>query len=133
MMVVRSTREGRLGTDPKPKPTGGWTARRVPRSRPARVASAAMRVQIMGAVPLAASAAGTATGAGSRQQSARGEVQQASPPGGSGQPDRRQPEQPAQEGAASDGNESCRGPAWTVQHEPARRALQGTTWTSWNR
>ena len=31
MMVVRWTRDGRAGTEPTPKPTGGWTAPSVPR------------------------------------------------------------------------------------------------------
>jgi hypothetical protein len=61
-------------------------------------------VQIPGAVPLAASVTGPATGVDSWQRPASGEIQQGRPPGGSGQP-----EQPAQLGAASDSERLLQG------------------------
>jgi hypothetical protein len=90
-------------------------------------------MQIPGAVPLATSVAGPATGADPWQQPAGGDIQQAHPPRPSGQPVGHGPQQPAQQVPTADGERQPQGPACTVHHEPERRALQGATWTSWKR
>ena len=90
-------------------------------------------VQILGTVPLATSVAGAATGADPWQQPTRGRSSRPTHHGVRARAAGMAPQQPARRVRRPIMNETCRGPAGTVQHRPERRALQRATWTSWKR
>jgi hypothetical protein len=87
-------------------------------------------MQILGAVPLTTPVVGTAAGPDPGQQPAGNRVQQPHPPWRSGQAagmtDNSQPSRVRRPMM----NETCSRPDCTASR-PERRALQGTTWTSW--